>query len=48
MERTLFMDREWGEGIVRWNEGEKEKEREREKSGYLCDHLATLYKEQLK
>lgn len=42
MEGTLFMDGEGGEGIVRWNKGEKEK------SSYLCDHLATLHKEQLK
>lgn len=29
MERTLFMDEEWGEGIARWNKGKKEKERKK-------------------
>lgn len=42
--RGAYTERKGGKGGKAGKEGEKE----REKKAYLCDHLTTLYKEQLK
>lgn len=49
MERTLFMDEEWGEGIARDEIRKKERRKEKERDVKLSLWPSTaLYKEQLK